>query len=115
MNIQSVISLGQTNAQPELRTADAARGLSLSAGIRPIPEPTPQQVQQAVDNINLALHTSNNTALQFTVDPGGRTTVVRLVDTESGELIRQFPSEAALAIAESIDNFQKGLLIGQEA
>jgi len=37
------------------------------------------------------------------------------MDTESGELIRQFPSEAALAIAESIGDLQKGLLLGQEA
>ncbi len=115
MNIQSVINLGQTSAQPEPRAADAARGLPPAPGIQPKSEPTPQQVRQAVEHINLALNASKNTALQFTVDPGTRSTVVRLVDTESGELIRQYPSEAALAIAESIDNFQKGLLIGQEA
>lgn len=115
MNIQNISSLGQA-AQPDLRTADAARkSVSLPAETQQKREPSPQEVQKAVESINLALHSSKSTALQFTVDPSTRTTVVRVVDTESGELIRQFPSEAALAIAESIGNFQKGLLLGQEA
>jgi flagellar protein FlaG len=53
--------------------------------------------------------------LEFTVDQSTRQTVVKVVDKESGDLIRQIPSDAALAIAESIGEFQKGLLLKQEA
>ena len=115
MNIQNINSLGQA-LQPDLRVADTARkSLPNPVPAPRKPEPSPQEVQQAVESINQALHASTSTALQFTVATGTRTTVVKVVDTESGELIRHFPSEAALAIAESIGNFQKGLLLGQEA
>lgn len=113
MNIQNVTSLGQA-AQPELRGGVAA-SRPTQAAVQARPEPTPQQVRDAVRHINLELKTARNTALEFTVAPGTHTTVVKVVDTESGELIRQMPSEAALAIAESIGNFQKGLLLGHEA
>jgi flagellar protein FlaG len=116
MNIHNISSLGQT-PQPDLRMADATRkSASHSAETQQKREPSRQEVQKAVESINLALQrASKSTALQFTVDPNTRTTVVKVMDTESGELIRQFPSEAALAIAESIGDLQKGLLLGQEA
>jgi flagellar protein FlaG len=38
-----------------------------------------------------------------------------MVDTSTGELIRQFPSEATLAISRGIAEFQQGLLIKQKA
>ena len=78
------------------------------------PEPTPQQLQQALQSINKALHASNS-SLEFSVDPGSKRTVVKIVDTESGELIRQIPSETVLAISASIGEFQKGLLFSQQA
>jgi flagellar protein FlaG len=72
-------------------------------------------LQQAVQSINRALQASKSTSLEFTVDQSTRQTVVKVVDKESGDLIRQIPSDAALAIAESIGEFQKGLLLKQEA
>jgi flagellar protein FlaG len=113
MNIQSVTSLGQTTT-PEPRAAGVAPARA-PAEVQTRPEPTPQQVRDAVRHINFELKTARNTALEFSVAPGTDATIVKVVDTESGELIRQIPSEAALAIAESIDSFQKGLLLGQEA
>jgi flagellar protein FlaG len=113
MNIQNVIGLGQA-AQPEARASVAAR--------KPVPqapvqqqkvEATPQQLQQAVQSINRRL--ANSTALEFSVDQSTKMTVVKVVDKDSGEIIRQIPSDAALAIAESIGEFQKGLLLKQEA
>jgi len=40
--------------------------------------------------------------------------VVKMVDTETEEVLRQFPSEEMLAISKSIDRMQ-GLLINREA
>jgi flagellar protein FlaG len=118
MNIQA-IGLAQTSQsapQPELRGGTAARKPEPQQ--QPVqqkqkPEPTPQQLQQALQTINSKL--ASSTSLEFSFDKGTKQTVVRVTDKDSGEVIRQFPSEAALAIAESIGEFQKGLLLKQEA
>ena len=75
---------------------------------------TPAQLQSAVDNINKALKQSNKN-LEFSVDESTKKPVFQLKDTETGELIRQFPTEEMLAISRSIDQFQQGLLLKQEA
>lgn len=41
--------------------------------------------------------------------------VTRIIDLDSGEVIRQIPSEEVLHIAESIERLQHGSLIRQEA
>lgn len=118
MDMQA-ISLGQA-PQPETRGSIVAgkapaptRETQAEQKPVPIQAPTPQQLQKAVENINRKL--SGSTALLFSVDQVSGQTVVRVTDKETGETIRQFPSEAALAIAESIGEFQKGLLLKQEA
>ncbi len=77
-------------------------------------QPSAAQLQNVVDSINKALQQSNKN-LEFTVDESTKKSVVKLVDTETGDVIRQFPSEEALAISRSIDRFQKGMLLKQEA
>lgn len=73
-----------------------------------------EELKSAVAVINQAMRQSNH-SLEFSVDTDTHQTVVRMVDTSTGELIRQFPSEATLAISRSIDQFQKGLLLTQKA
>ncbi|MBZ0068923.1 MAG: flagellar protein FlaG, partial [Thiobacillus sp.] len=38
-----------------------------------------------------------------------------MLDTSTGQLIRQYPSEEALAISRGIEQFQQGLLLKQKA
>lgn len=73
------------------------------------------QLQNAVDGINLAMRQSNQN-LEFSVDTSTNKPVVKMVDTQTGDLIRQFPSEETLAIARSIDQFlqRQGLLLNQK-
>lgn len=114
MDIQA-IGLGQTSQsapQPELRGSTAARKPEAQQPVQQKPEPTPQQLQQALETINRKL--ANSTSLEFSFDQGTKKTIVKVTDKDSGEVIRQIPSEAALAIAESIGEFQKGLLLRQE-
>lgn len=106
---------------PEARAADAPRKAAAAAqahvqATQPAeqkPEPSPLQLQQALQTINRKL--ANSTALEFSIDESTGRTVVKVMDRDSGELIRQIPSDAALAIAASIDEFHKGLLLRQEA
>lgn len=55
-----------------------------------------------------------NSSLEFTVDEDTGTSVVKIVDKETKELIRQIPSEEMLSIAKALDTI-KGLLVRQKA
>jgi flagellar protein FlaG len=77
-------------------------------------QPSAAQLQNAVDNMNKAMKQSNKN-LEFSVDVDTHKSIVKLVDTETGEVIRQFPSEEALAISRAIDRIQQGILLKQTA
>lgn len=77
--------------------------------------PTPAQIQSAVDNINRAMRQSN-ADVEFSIDKDTNQTVIKVIETTTGQVIRQFPSEEVLSIARSIDHMQqRGLLLKQEA
>lgn len=72
-----------------------------------------EQLQAAMQEIQKAV-ASRNSNLQFSFDDETNKTVVRVIDSESGELIRQIPSEEVMAIAKSIGQMQ-GMLLKQKA
>jgi len=107
--------------QPVRRVSDGAPAAVTNIPTPAMPQqPSSDQLQSAVDNINQAMRQSKQN-LELSVDPYTKTPVVKMVDTQTGELIRQFPSEAVLAIASSIDKFlqqsqfQHGLLLKEKA
>ena len=102
--------------QLEGRTIDAAPVKAVTVpAVQPSPEqPSPEALTSAVAAINQAMQQSNQ-SLQFSVDSNTNRTVVKMVDTSTGELIRQFPSESVLAISRGIEEFQQGLLLTQKA
>ena len=69
--------------------------------------PSLDQVKQAVQEINNTMR-NNSQALEFSVDNDSERTVVKVVDTQTHKVIRQIPSEEALAISKSL-----GQSIGQ--
>jgi len=108
-------------AQPGARTPDAVPVKAAAVSpvtVAPAPEapvqPTPSELKSAVAAINNVMRQSNLN-LEFSVDTDTRETVVKMVDTSTGELIRQFPSEATLAISRGIEQFQQGMLLTQKA
>ena len=52
--------------------------------------------------------------LSFSVDEASGVHVVRIVDTTTQEVIRQFPSEEAIQLAQALDKLQ-GLFVKDEA
>lgn len=78
------------------------------------PQPTAQQLKNVVDNLNKALKQANR-SLEFSVDKDTNRQIVKLVESETGEVIRQFPTEEMLAISHAIDQVQQGLLLKQKA
>lgn len=121
-----IIQSANTNqgAPPTRLASDGAPGVVVAAPsnveaqpVQAVPQqPSSEQLKIAVDGINQAMRMSNQN-LEFSVDAGTKELVVKMVDTGTGELIRQIPSEETLAIARSIDEFQQrqGLLFSQKA
>ncbi|HQT31247.1 MAG TPA: flagellar protein FlaG [Thiobacillus sp.] len=103
-------------AQPDLRAHGAAPAKAVAiTPVQNVPvQPSGEELKSAVAAINQVMRQSNQ-SLEFSVDTDAHRTVVKMVDTSTGELIRQFPSEATLAISRGIEEFQQGLLITQKA
>lgn len=70
-------------------------------------------LKQALKDIENAVQAKANN-LQFSIDDSTGKTVVRVIDSSTGDTIRQFPSEEALAIARDIERMQ-GLLVKDSA
>jgi flagellar protein FlaG len=60
-----------------------------------------KKLQQVVTELNQMMG-MNNTKLSFTVDRASNKMIVRVVDTETQEVIRQIPSEDAVNVAQHI-------------
>ena len=72
-----------------------------------------KEIQQAVDKIqNFTDKAVKN--LKFSIDEDTGKTIVKVQDSETLEIIRQFPSEEAISIARSLDKVQ-GLLFNDKA
>jgi flagellar protein FlaG len=80
----------------------------------PSAAPTRNQLEQAVEQVKSAVKPVAANSLQFSIDDTTGRTIVKIVDTQTGNTIRQIPSEEILAIAQNIDRMQ-GLLVRQEA
>ena|ERR1039457_5380670 len=107
----------QTNlaAQPDMRVSDNAPKAVADTSIQDTSQqPSSQQLKTAVNGINQVMQKSNQN-LEFSVDPNSKKPIVQMVDAATGELILQIPSKVALAIAQSIDQYQHGLLLNQKA
>lgn len=80
--------------------------------------PSEQQVNDALSKLNKTPQAQANN-LEFSVDQDSKRTVVKVIDQNTKEVVRQFPTKEALAIAKAIDEQQNkgspGLLIDQTA
>lgn len=126
MDIQSI---GSTNTQPGQRVSDtgnfnvdvpsvAAREAAtpvqtVNAVQQPAKTPDMNQVNDAVKQINEAMKALSQ-GLEFSVDQDVHKVVVKVVDQQTGDVIRQMPTPEALEIAKALDRVQ-GLLIKQKA
>lgn len=77
-------------------------------------QPSSEQLRNVVDNINRALKQTNKN-LEFSVDEDTKKPVFKLKDMETGDVIRQYPTEEMLSISRAIEQVQQGLLLKQEA
>jgi flagellar protein FlaG len=81
---------------------------------RPAPatKPTQQQVKEAVEQIQRN-NVASSTDLQFSVDSATGRTIVSIVDAETGEVVRQIPTEEIMKMARSLERMQGLLFTGK--
>ena len=77
-------------------------------------QPSVAQLESAIHDLNQSMK-ANSSNLAFSIDPDTEQTVVKLMDSSTGEVIKQFPSKEAIAIAKAIGDVQQGLLLKQKA
>ena len=77
--------------------------------------PTLDQVSQAVSKLNKSPQAQAQ-GLEFSIDQDSKRTIVKVVDTNTKEVLRQIPSPEALEIAKSLEaKSGTGLLLKQTA
>jgi Uncharacterized flagellar protein FlaG len=92
----------QVTGAAEVRNGgDAARGQGNLGGRAN----APQNTEEAFEEINAAMQ-AWNTGMRFEIDEDTQKLVVSVVDTQSGEVLRQIPSEEVLHVAKIIAQFQ---------
>jgi flagellar protein FlaG len=96
-------------------SAAIAAGSPPSAPAHPVAPPAASAAaaKQAAARINEFLK-SSAANVQFTVDAASDKVIVRVIDSETGQLIRQMPTEEMLAISRALDRLS-GLLLEQKA
>lgn len=105
---------GQPSQSVENRPRPPASAVELpQQAVRALEKIDTETVRQSADQINRFVSQFDRN-LQFTVDEETGTNVVKVIDMETEEVIRQIPSEELLAIARALDKLQ-GLLIKDKA
>ncbi|MRW89538.1 flagellar biosynthesis protein FlaG [Duganella sp. FT80W] len=97
--------------------APAAPVETANAVKAPEAAPSEEQINDALSKLNKTPQAQANN-LEFSVDQDTKRTVVKVVDQTTKEVVRQFPTKEALAIAKALDeqgSASTGLLIDQTA
>lgn len=95
---------------PPVGTTPSVEAMMPTIAVSPV---SGAEVQRATDTINRFMASSSR-SLTFSVDEDSGKVVVKLIDPATKAVIRQFPSEEAIAISLSLDKLQ-GLLLNDKA
>ncbi len=95
----------QKHAITPTQTVDAVTATKVTPSIA--------QLNKAVSDINKTIQ-SLSPGIEFTVDKESDRVVVKIIDQQTNEVLRQIPTEEALEISKSLGKLQ-GLLIKQQA
>ena len=118
INSLTASSAGVQGASSQSLAVSEKIDRSVASAVRPaanakpeIDKPTDSQLKQSVDDINKVL-AGFSISVQFQVDPDYKDLIVKIVDQDSGKLIRQMPTEDVVRISKAMDNL-KGLLFSK--
>lgn len=100
---------------PDLRSVEARKDVAAAGGSLPQPEESTEaeKVEEAVNQVNEYVQNLSRD-LQFTVDQDSGRTIIKVLDSETHEVIRQIPPEELLQIANQLTE-GGGLLLKVQA
>ncbi len=123
MDIGQITNHGKMDVRVELPVSPIASATALKEKVtavltsgavqQPDAATAQNQVGQALQSINKALQALSS-SLEFSVDADSNRTIVKVVDQQTKEIIRQMPSVEAVEISKALDKLQ-GLLVRQKA
>ena len=105
------IEKSYTPAEPAVARTQAQRNATGTDATAETKEPSRAQLDQAVSELNASPQVKTQ-GLQFSIDEDSKRTVVKVIDQETQEVLRQIPTKEALEIAKSFAS-AKGQLISQ--
>ena len=117
-----ITSIGSAVPPPTISgtASNALRDTSVVRAAAPLdkletatPVASKDQVSAAVNSVKTYIEPINN-ALEFSLNDDTDQIVVKIVDRETKEVIRQMPSEEMIALAKALDSL-KGLFVKQNA
>lgn len=111
--VQTTGTLPERPAAPVVQVPVVGAGVSTGGENRPPPEANRELVEVAAKQIDSFVKTMGR-SLSFSVDDTTGRSVVRVVDPETKEVIRQLPPEETLKIAKSLE-FVSSVLVQQKA
>jgi flagellar protein FlaG len=103
----------QTSARPANAQKNENPKESLAKQPANASPPRREDVESAVSKVQNFLQTTAKD-LQFSIDDQSGSTIVKVIDSKTKEVIKQFPSEEMLQLSHALDKLQ-GLLIKQTA
>lgn len=101
-NVQRTAGDKQPSPAPVNAAAKPAPMQTVDAVKRSAPAPSMDQVKQAVEDINKSMK-SLSQGLEFSIDTDTKQNVVKVIDPQTQEVIRQMPTQEALDIAKALD------------
>ncbi|MDD5176134.1 MAG: flagellar protein FlaG [Sterolibacterium sp.] len=103
------------NSAPLLASQSSTPAVASPKTPMPAPQqPSSEQIRKAVESVKQMVNSTSANSLDFSIDEQSGKTVVRVTDSDTGEVIRQIPSKEMLEIARSLDQMQ-GMLLKQKA
>jgi flagellar protein FlaG len=120
MDIQSVNTLSPPPIAQRTATPAANERASTTAAVTEQAPPSTSKAKPSEEQLKTAVSAANefikpfNGNLQFSIDKDTGTTVVKVIDIATKEVIKQFPSEEMLSLAKGLDQLT-GLLVKQKA
>lgn len=129
MNIESVTTNSAPQRPPEVQgqsspraSATAARAAELASSQRQQRAESQNQVSESPQKLSVEdavkrladFVAPTNSEINFSIDEESGVRVVKVLDSQSKEVIRQFPSEEAIQLAMALDKLQ-GLFVKEKA
>lgn len=108
------VAAPRTQAAPVELPQVAVKAVAEQQATQQAKQPTAAQLKTAVDNLNKEMK-KNNSNVEFSIDKDTKQTVIKVVESQTGKVIRQFPSEEILAVSRMIGEAHQGLLVKQKA